>query len=338
MRAFVTLALGLLTISQITPATEEWSWNLPPGFPVPYVPEDNPMSAARVELGRHLFYDTRLSVNGKQSCSSCHKQELAFTDGRATGLGATGESHTRGAMSLVNVAYAARLTWNNADLRDLEEQALIPMYGEHPVELGLRKDDGLIARIRKEPKYQKLFAAAYPGEEDAWNVTNVTRAIACFERTIISASSPYDRYHYQREDDAVSETAKRGEVLFFDRHFECAQCHGGFNLSDATVSARNPDADVELHNTGVSAGPGKFRAPSLRNIALTAPYMHDGSIATLEGVLDHYASGGKPNPEKDPRVRGFHMTSRDKEELIAFLQTLTDTEVTRNPKFSNPWK
>src|SRR5271156_5753483 len=120
-------------------AEPDYQWNLPKGFPKPYVPADNPMSAAKVELGRYLFYDARMSVNGKQACASCHKQELAFTDGRPVGVGATGEHHPRGPMSLINVAYSATLTWNNPDLKSLEEQALTPMFGDHPVELGLRR-------------------------------------------------------------------------------------------------------------------------------------------------------------------------------------------------------
>src|SRR5271169_3219018 len=125
-----------------------YTWNLPKGFPKPYVPSDNPMTEAKVELGRHLFYDPRLSVNGKSSCATCHKQELAFTDGRAVGVGATGESHSRGAMSLVNVAYSAALTWSNPQMKHLENQALTPMFGDHPVELGLREGDAFLPMLR----------------------------------------------------------------------------------------------------------------------------------------------------------------------------------------------
>src|SRR5580658_6500986 len=133
----------------------DYQWSLPKGFPQPYVPADNPMTAAKVELGRYLFYDTRLSVNGKSSCATCHKQELAFTDGRAVGVGATGESHTRGAMSLVNVAYNAALTWSNPQMRLLEKQALVPMFGEHPVELGLREGDSFLPLLRSDAQYKQ---------------------------------------------------------------------------------------------------------------------------------------------------------------------------------------
>src|SRR5271166_1230095 len=270
----------------------DWSWNLPKGFPIPPVPADNPMTAAKVELGRYLFYDTRMSVNGKQSCATCHQQNLAFTDGRAVAVGTTGENHPRSAMSLVNVAFAGALTWSNPELNKLEDQALIPMYGDHPVELGLREGDGFLAMLRADARYATLFARAFPAGAGRFTVSNVTKAIACFERTIISARSPYDRYHYDRDDSAVSESAKRGEILFFNQHLACFRCHGGFNFSDSTVTARNAGRPVEFHNTGVTetqAGLGKFKTPTLRNIALTAPYMHDGSIPTLDAVLDHYS-------------------------------------------------
>jgi cytochrome c peroxidase len=336
----------------------DYQWNLPKGFPKPYVPADNPMSEAKVELGRYLFYDTRLSVNGKSSCATCHKQDLAFTDGRAVGLGATGESHSRGAMSLVNVAWSAALTWSNPEMRSLEKRALVPMFGDHPIELGLREGGPFLAAVRADPKYRELFARAFPEESDADRITalNITRAIATFERSIVSARSPYDRYHYGGDDNAVSDAAKRGEVLFFNQHLSCFRCHGGFNFTDSTVSERNPGRAVEFHNTGLyktypapntgiaeftkrAEDAGKFKAPTLRNIALTAPYMHDGSIATLEGVLDHYAAGGRAhdNPAKDPLIGGFTLTPQDRADLIDFLKALTDEELIHDQRFSDPW-
>jgi len=255
------------------------AWNLPKGFPKPQIPADNPMTEAKVEVGRYLFYDTRLSVNGKSSCATCHQQELAFTDGRPVSEGATGELHPRGAMSLVNVAHSAVLTWNNPSIRKLEDQALIPMFGDHPVELGMRPSDGFPPSLRADAKYQALFDRAFPDEPDRFSIPNLTKAIACFERSIISARSPYDRYHYGGDDGAVSEAAKHAEVLFFNRHLSCFRCHGGFNFTDGA-----------FHNTGFTAGEtGEFKTPTLRNIAITAPYMHDGSIRTLVA--------GRPSPE-----------------------------------------
>ncbi len=353
MRLSLILILAGLAFAQ----APDYQWSLPKGFPKPYLPADNPMTAAKVELGRYLFYDARMSVNGKQSCASCHKQELAFTDGRATGLGTTGESHSRSAMSLVNVAWSGALTWSNPEMRSLEKQALVPMFGEHPVELGLREGDRFLPTIRADARYRVLFAGAFPGQSDPFTIDNVTKAIASFERSIVSARSPYDRYHYYREDDAISESAKRGEVQFFDVRLSCFRCHGGFNFTDSTVAERAPNRPVEFHNTGlynpypapnvgifeftkVPADKGKFKAPTLRNIALTAPYMHDGSVPTLEAVLDHYSKGGlngHDHPNKDPLIGGFSLTQQNREDLIAFLKSLTDEELIRDPRFSNPW-
>ncbi len=370
---FAILALALLCRRAVPayPDVEGYGWNLPKGFPKPYVPADNPMTAAKVELGRYLFYDTRMSVNGKASCATCHKQELAFTDGRAVAVGATGESHSRSAMGLVNVAYSAVLTWSNPRVRELEVQALTPMFGQQPIELGLREGDGFLPMLRSDAKYRVLFEHAFPAETQAFTVQNVVAAVACFERSIISARSPYDRYHYGGDDHAVSASAKRGETLFFSQPLSCFRCHGGFNFSDATASANNVGREVEFHNTGlynlpgllsypapnvgiyeytkIAGDVGKFKAPTLRNIAVTAPYMHDGSTATLEGVLDHYAAGGRridsgphagdghDNPNKDRLIGGFRLSAQDRADLIAFLESLTDKVVLHDPRYSNPW-
>jgi len=342
----ICISLCIMASSNLLTAAEPasadaWSWNLPRGFPKPPVPADNPMTSAKVELGRYLFYDARMSVNGKASCATCHKQELAFTDGKPVGVGATGEKHSRGAMSLVNVAWSGALTWNNPQMKLLEDQALVPMFGEHPIELGMREGGGFPTPLRSDQTYQRLFPRAFPEAGDPFSIGNAVKAIASFERSIISARSPYDRYHYYRDDSAVSDSAKRGEILFFDQRVSCFRCHGGFNFSDDSVSEGHENREVELHDTGVSAtDPGKFKVPTLRNIAVTAPYMHDGSVATLEGVLDHYASAGNPGkdkPGKDPLIRGFQLSSQDRQDLIAFLQSLTDEAVLHDPRFANPW-
>jgi len=306
-------------------------------LPKPRVPADNPLTPAKAELGRYLFYDTRMSVNGKQSCATCHRQELAFTDGRPVAMGATGQNHPRGAMSLVNVAYNSLLTWNNPQTRELEQQALVPMFGEHPIELGLRPDSQFFTIIRSDATYKPLFEKAFPSNADPFTISNITKAIACFERTIISARSPWDRYHYNRDETAISESAKHGEVLFFSQPLSCFRCHGGFNFSDNTMSANSQPEEPEFHNTGLKNQQGKFKAPTLRNIAVTAPYMHDGSLPTLDAVLDHYASGGHNNPDKDPLIHGFNLTPDDKKDLIEFLKALTDEAVLHDPSFANPW-
>ncbi len=353
------------------PEPEPWVWDLPTGFPVPYVPEDNPMSAAKVELGRHLFYDERLSVNGTTSCATCHQQEFAFTDGLPEGVGATGEHHTRGSMSLANVVYASTLGWGNPEVLSLEDQALAPLFGTAPVEMGLVDEADVIARIADEPRYPELFEQAYPGQAQPMTVTNIVGAIASFERTLISGRSPFDRWFYDYDESAISESAKRGYERFHNQ-FECFYCHFSFNFSNAVYFESLPSRPTPFHNVGLynldqdGAYPtpntglygftgdpedmGKFKAPTLRNITVTGPYMHDGSIPTLEGVMEHYAVGGRTidegplagvgadNPHKDVLMTEFDLTEQSLEDAMALFESLTDEEFLSNPAFSNPWE
>lgn len=364
------IALVVAALSVRVPAQATFTWTLPAGFPAPMIPADNPMSEAKVTLGRQLFYDRRLSANRTQSCASCHEQSRAFTDGRARSIGSTGQVHPRGSMSLVNVAYAQALAWADPTQTSLEDQALVPMYGDHPIELGLDRSDRWLDVLAADSTYQQLFPAAF---DDRQPVTrdNVVKAIAAFERSIVSARSPYDRYHFDRDDSAISDAAKRGEILFHSRPLSCFTCHGGVHFSGAMGSPRRA-MQIEFHNTGLYnlRGPlsypaenpgifeitrnatdvGKFKAPTLRNIAVTAPYMHDGSVATLEEALDHYAAGGRTitegpyagagreNPNKSVTIRGFALTSEQRSDLIAFLRSLTDDELLRDPRFSNPFR
>ena len=248
-----------------TTTTPTYGWKLPSGFPVPYVPADNPMSDAKVELGRHLFYDTRLSRNGTQSCASCHQQARAFTDGLARSVGSTGEPHPRGSMSLVNVAYATALAWADPTLTRLEDQALVPMYGQHPIELGLDRADTWLDALSRDATYQRLLRAAFPEETAAGPPATrdrVLKALATFERAIVSARSPYDRYHFERDDSAVSDAVKRGELLFHSRPLSCFTCHGGAHFSNAMGRGRMPMA-VEMHNTGLYNLPGPMSYPAI---------------------------------------------------------------------------
>lgn len=360
---------------------EAYDWGLPPGYPKPRVPADNPMSAAKVELGRRLFYDTRLSGNQTQSCASCHEQALAFTDGLAVSVGSTGERTPRSSMSTVNTGYLSSLTWANSNLSSiaiesgllLETQAMVPLFGEDPVELGLSgMDEVMLERLRAEPVYQAAFPAAFPDESDPFSVQSVLYALAAFQRSILSYRSAYDRYNYGGDPTALSASALRGRELFFGERLECFHCHGGFNFSDSVAHEGTTFDEVMFHNnglynvggtgdypedntglyelTGVPSDMGRFRAPSLRNIALTAPYMHDGSIATLSEVLDHYAAGGRTietgpyagdgsqNPYKSELIAGFTLTEEERADVLAFLESLTDEALLTDPRWSNPWK
>lgn len=346
-----------------------WAWDLPPGFPAPRVPADNPMNASKVALGRRLFYDVRLSGNETFSCGSCHEQKLAFTDGRATAVGSTGGLHPRASMSLSDVAYASGLTWANPLMTSLEKQALVPMFGNDPVELGSPDEAALLARLGGDPEYAPLFRDAFP-EKAAPSLDAVVKAIAAFERTLISGRSPYDR-HVAGDPTALSPSAKRGMDMFFSERLECYHCHTGFAFSDSIVHEGSAFFELSYHNTGLynvdgagayptgnrglidltdkPADMGKFRAPTLRNIAVTAPYMHDGSVLTLEDALDHYGAAGRTiasgpnagdgsqNPLKDDLIRGFVLTASEKTDVIAFLESLTDASFLADPRHSNPF-
>ena len=349
-----------------------YQWRLPPGFPAPKEAADNVLSDAKVELGRHLFYDSRMSINQSMACASCHQPARAFTDGRPTALGATGEDHPRNAMSLTNVVYNATFNWANPGLTTLHAQAFIPLFGEFPLELGWSDHETeILDRFRHDALYQQLFAAAYPGEADPFNVDRVTKALAAFESTLLSGNSSYDKATFQGDRDAMSAAARRGQELFFSERMECFHCHGGFNFSQAVNHSGTTLAQAEFHNNalynlgGVGDYPlnnrglweftqrpadmGRFRAPTLRNIELTAPYMHDGSIATLEQVVDHYARGGRridagplagdgaKNPYKSEFMIGFSLNPREKQDVIAFLQSLTDWEFVCDPRFTDPF-
>src|SRR4051794_40231100 len=208
-------------------------WSLPDGFPQPLVPADNPMSDAKVELGRRLFYDTRLSGNNQFSCSSCHRQSNAFADARNRPFGSTGQAHPRNSMSLPNVAYQGLLGWANPQTRRLEAQALIPMLGETPVELGLAgREEEMLGRLRAVALYNSVFPVGFPDVPAPNKLGNVTKAIATFERVFVAGDSPYDRFK-PGNASAMSDAAQRGETLFRSERLKCSQGHDGVMFTNA---------------------------------------------------------------------------------------------------------
>ena len=350
--------------SQPSPATFQWA--KPDWAPVPLVPADNPMTSAKVQLGRLLFYDKRLSVDETLSCSTCHQQAKAFTDGKRTHRGVNGLPGTRNAMTLTNVAYYPTYTWANPIITSLERQMLVPLFGDHPLEMGMvGHEDELIARLSQDPHYPALFAAAFPGDGGRIDLPNLTKAIAAFERTLLSFNSPYDRYK-QGDRNAISAAAKRGEALFFGERLECYHCHDGINFTDNHAQEGQAFAEQGFHNTGLynedgqgaykpwdhglrdvtlrAEDEGAFRTPTLRNVAVTGPYMHDGSLPTLQAVIrQHYAvkghssiAGKGPNPLRSEFIEGFKLTNHEVQDLIAFLNSLTDQSFLSNPAFSDP--
>lgn len=360
---------------------QEFNWNLPQGFPSPEVPLENPMSPAKVELGRRLFYDKQLSGNGLQSCATCHQQGLAFTDGQAQPFGSTGQRVRRNSMSLINVAYATHFTWAHNGLQSLERQILIPLFNENPVEMGLTgSQERLIEALAADPEYNDFFSRAFSAANPV-TMDNVVKALASFVRSLVSFQSPFDRYAYAGDDSALSPLALEGLGLFMSERLECRHCHSGFNFSETSQHASQKGEMVAFHVTGLYypredidqfevVGSGshigsplldrglydvtfqdshkdRFKAPSLRNVAVTAPYMHDGSLATLEEVIEFYARGGREapseyfydgglHPSKSLFVRGFELSEHERLALKTFLESLTDPTIFANPNWSNP--
>ncbi|MEL7061317.1 MAG: MbnH family di-heme enzyme [Acidobacteriota bacterium] len=347
-------------------ASTTWRWSLPPGFPEPQVPADNPMSVAKVELGRRLFFDPRLSRGDAISCATCHRPELAFTDGRARPEGVTGVLHPRSAMSLVNVAYAETLGWDDPNVTRLEDQLLTPLFGHDPVEMGMQRDAVALDRFRQDADVSRLFDAAFTGpltglghasSGDPVTWDHVAQAIAAYERTLIFGDTAFDRTWHRGDEGALTPAARRGMRLFFGNRLACGHCHGGFNLSGPTRHVGSTPRPPIFHNTGLynldgrypsdnpglarhtaqPADDGRFKTPTLRNVTRTAPYFHDGSAATLDDVLDHYAAGGRrleagryagdgsQHPNRDPLVRGFLLTAQERADLLAFLAALEDS-------------
>jgi len=330
-----TLVSPLSTASPNASPATAYAWHLPRGLPTPAVPADNPMSEAKVALGRRLFFEPRLSVNGTYSCASCHDPARSFSDGRTVAVGATGQALPHNAMALVNVAYNVSFGWTQPHVHSLEAQMLTPMLNEHPVELGLAgRERSLCAQLAADPAYAAAFAAAFPEEEQSTTSTgtavtfgHVVKAIAAFERTLISGRSPFDRYVFDGEHAALSPQAKRGMALFFSARVGCAGCHSGFNFAGSWRDAQGTTGRASFANNGTSEG--LMRVPTLRNIALTAPYMHDGRFATLAEVLGHYSRLGERRQAAaaaryDRRLPSNALSAPERAELIAFLDSLTD--------------
>ncbi|QJX47886.1 cytochrome-c peroxidase [Hymenobacter taeanensis] len=335
-----------------TPYTLTLPSNLPQNVGVP---ASNPLTVEGVDLGRKLFYEPRLSRTGTQSCGSCHQQSKAFTDGLTKAIGVDGLPHSRNTMSLTNVLWETTLNWDGA-ATSLEQQARLPI--ENPVEMHQLLADGVRKLQQSElypPLFQKAFGTSTISEE------NVLKALAQFERTLISANSRYDQY--LRKTGTLTPTERQGAALFnnhpgevggvFIRGGACHHCHFSETGLFSSPDFFNNGLDVTFQDagrggvTGLASERGKFKAPTLRNIALTGPYMHDGRFKTLEEVLDHYnehvqttSAFVDPNVLLSNTPNGTHLdlTITEKTQLLAFLRTLTDSAFVTDKKFSDPFK
>jgi cytochrome c peroxidase len=334
LKAAALAAAALLVSVHVRAGPDSaYQWHLPRGLPTPAVPADNPMSDAKVALGRRLFSDNRLSIDGRHSCASCHDPSRSFTDGRPVAIGATGQSLPHNAMALVNVAYNVSYGWTDPKVTSLEAQMLQPLLNQHPVELGT-DPKALATALAKDASYPREFVAAFPppaagGSTPTPAVTfdHVVKAIAAYERTLTAGDSAFDHYVFGGQHDALSPSAKRGMALFFSKSAGCGRCHFGFNFSGHWRDSQGATGKASFANNGI--GTQRMRIPTLRNIALTAPYMHDGRFGTLDAVIDHYASIAAvarhdPHSKLDVRLRAFDPSDSDRQDLIAFLESLTD--------------
>ena len=370
-------------------------------FPARAWPPDDP---ALIAFGRLLFYDPALSLNNSLACAGCHVQALAFTDGRRVARGATGALHRRNTPALANTAYVSSLGWSDPLQWQLEVQHRVPLFGHAPVEMGLKDPlpRGLRERLRSEPRYVQAWAALRARSKDLpaalsravqpVEADTLVLAIAAFVRSLVSNDAPFDAWLYRDAKQALSADARSGFALFNSPRLACGECHRGFLLGGSVRTLKRQQVP-EFFNTGVGGpgvgGPGvgrgpqrdrglaahtgraddvgKFRTPSLRNVALTAPYMHDGSMPDLDAVLDHYSRGGAPRAEKSRReqsrgekaraenapgenaggnnanaapaaqLRGFTLTREERTQVIAFLNALTDQRFVTAPEYADPW-
>lgn len=290
------------------------------GFELLPIPDDNKMSAEKIALGRKLFFDPILSSDSSISCGSCHFPERAFTDGRSVSMGVDGRLGTRNAPTLFNVAYHPYFFAEGGN-PVLETQMLGPLETHEEMDFHMK---GATERLSVHPVYQDLFEDAFPNR--TVEPYTISRAIAAYERSLLSGNSAFDQFYYFGDSSALSSLQQRGWQIF---EASCTTCHSGFmltNFSFENVGLYEQYVDYgRMRITRDTSDWGKVKTPSLRNIALTAPYMHDGSINTLMDVVEHYNKGGNNHPNKSPFLQPLNLSETDKLALEAFLNALTDT-------------
>jgi cytochrome c peroxidase len=320
------------------------------GFPPPHLPADNMPTVAGVQLGRMLFYEPRLSRDNSISCASCHKQEEMFSDARTFSEGVDGKLGRRQAMAIINLAWHDKGMFWDGRANDLRHQALMPIQDTVEMDEAL---DNVVSKLSTDPVYRDQFIRAF-GDE-AITPQRIAMAIEQFEITLISNRSKYD--HYLRGEAQLTASEERGRVLFFSefnhdtgqKGGECFRCHTGPNFTSLGYQNNGLDSEDRLNDLGrfeVTGNPGergRFKVPTLRNIALTAPYMHDGRFATLEAVIEHYNTGVVDSYFLDETMihnlqpGGLQLNAQDVADLKAFLETLTDHHFHTDPRYSNPF-
>lgn len=302
----------------------------PEGFPEFKAPSGEEINPIRFALGKKLFFDTRLSIDNSISCGSCHFQSNAFSDSRVSSVGVDGALGQRNSQPLFNLAWRTRF-FRDGGVDDLALSVLNPINNPHEMRFSI---SGVLKRLNENQAYQTLFRQAF---NDTATAQNTIRALSVFQRMLISANSRYDQKYLQNKPINLTEQEQRGYELFFGNKTRCASCHGGFNFSNEEFRCNGlfesyPDSGRQ-RITFLVADRGKFLVPSLRNVAVTAPYMHDGSIETLEEVIERYNQGGTSFFNKDPQIQPLGLSNEEKADLKAFLLTLTDSSFLNNPAF-----
>lgn len=309
---------------------QNFASNLPSPFTAISFPEDNGYSKERWELGKKLFYDNVLSIDSTLNCGSCHKAELSFSDDVAFSKGVKDRDGVRNSPSLANIGYHPYFT-REGGVPTLEQQVLVPLQEHNEFDFNI-----VLAgeRIAQDSVYVAMSQKAYNRAPDYYVIT---RALANFERSLISDNSYFDQYHFDAQTDALSNSQKRGMALFYSEKTNCSKCHSGPNFTDYSFENNGlyeiyPD-EGRRRLTQLDADEGLFKVSSLRNVEVTGPYMHDGSINTLAEVIEHYNSGGKDHPNKSKFIRSLNLTSQEKEDLLAFLLSLTDNKFLTDDQF-----
>jgi len=305
----------------------------PAGFPAGPVaaaaPADNTLTEERAQLGKRLFFDVRLSRTREISCSTCHQQQHAFADPNNVSVGVDGQTGTRNSPSLVNLAWGASFFWDGRS-PTLEDQAGRPIEDPHEMDASIAT---IVEELRLDADYSASFLSAYASEPTE---LTLRQALASFVRTLISANSPYDRF-LRGDQSALESAAERGKTLFFGEGAECFHCHSpGMLTNEGFFNNGTFEEGGDVGREAVTerlGDRGKFKVPGLRNVAVTAPYMHDGSLPTLEDVIEQYASGGRGHPTTDPQIKPLPLSQGDKRDLLAFLEALTDDSFLTDARF-----
>jgi cytochrome c peroxidase len=304
---------------------------IPKGFTNPEIPADNRPTKTKVELGKKLFFDTRLSKDNSISCASCHKQQFAFADNQAVSLGIEDRSGFRNALPLQNLAWS-KLFFRDGGVIQLDLAALNAITAHDEMASNLNE---IVSKLKLDNAYLQLFRTAF---QDTITSKGILQALGTYQRTLISGNSRYDKFAFQNNPTALTEQEKKGKDLFFSTKTNCSACHNSFLFSNQTF--QNNGLYEMYADTGrqritlLPEDRGLFKVPSLRNVELSAPYMHDGSFANLEAVIEHYNAGGVNYPSKSSFIQPLNLTADEKSSLIAFLKSLTDNEFINNTQFS----